>query len=204
MADESWTRGAVDAERDLVLDGPSLRALAHPVRVQLVGLLRRNGPSTASRLAEVLGLNSGATSYHLRQLADTGLIAEADDLGNRRDRWWKAVYRSTYFERSSLESDPEAAAVYLQAIASAYAERLIEFATTFPTLPETWDDTATMSDFRLRLTAEEAQALNNDLVDVIARYRRDDDVADGTTAAPDQAELVVVQLQLMPELEGGS
>jgi DNA-binding transcriptional ArsR family regulator len=48
-------------------DPTALRALSHPVRLRMLGLLRSEGPSTASRLAERLGLNSGATSYHLRK-----------------------------------------------------------------------------------------------------------------------------------------
>ncbi len=197
--DESWTT-TPQSERDVVLDGPALRALAHPLRVQLVGILRREGPSTASRLAAKLGLNSGATSYHLRQLASAGLVAEDDDLGNKRDRWWRATFRSTYFEQSSYESDPEAAMAYLNAIASAYAERTIEFGYQFPTLPPAWTNSATMSDFRLRLTSDEAERLMRELAEVVASYRRDDDVADGTVEPPTEAEVVVVQLQVMPQL----
>ena len=196
--DKPWTTDPQD-ERDLVLDGPALRALAHPVRVRIVGLLRRQGPSTASRLAEELGLNSGATSYHLRQLADAGLILEADELGNKRDRWWKAAHRSTYYDKTSYDSDPEAAAVYVTAIASAYAERTMEFANRFTELADHWEDAATMSDFRLRLTPQEATALNEELARVIESYRRDDEVEDGTVAAPDGAEVVVVQLEVMPD-----
>ena len=56
----------------------------------MLGILRFDGPSTATALAKRLGLNSGATSYHLRQLALHGLIEEAEGLGNKRDRWWQA------------------------------------------------------------------------------------------------------------------
>jgi DNA-binding transcriptional ArsR family regulator len=57
-------------EQDAVmLDPHNLRGLAHPLRVRLLGLLRSDGSSTATRLAERLGQSSGATSYHLRQLA---------------------------------------------------------------------------------------------------------------------------------------
>jgi DNA-binding transcriptional ArsR family regulator len=198
MTDDGWT-STPQNERDIVLDGPALRALAHPVRVQITGLLRRRGPSTASLLAESLGLNSGATSYHLRQLAAAGLVAEAEDLGNRRERWWRATFRSTYFEPSSYESDPEAALAYLNAIASSYARRVIDFAQVLPTLPAEWTGAATMSDYRLRLTPAEATALLEELLAVVATYRRDDDVADGAVTAPQGAERVVVQLQLIPE-----
>src|SRR5579863_2837206 len=76
---------AARAQRRAVnLDAKGLRALAHPVRVQLVDLLRRHGPSTATQLAERTGLTSGATSYHLRQLAASGFIVEDPDRGNAR------------------------------------------------------------------------------------------------------------------------
>jgi DNA-binding transcriptional ArsR family regulator len=56
------------------LDAKGLRAMAHPLRVQIIGLLRRHGPSTATGLARRLGVNSGSASYHLRQLADAGFV----------------------------------------------------------------------------------------------------------------------------------
>jgi DNA-binding transcriptional ArsR family regulator len=188
------------SERDVVLEGPALQALAHPVRVEIVGILRRTGPSTASLLAHKLGLNSGATSYHLRRLAAAGLVEEDGGLGNKRDRWWKASHRSTYFDASSYDSDPEAAMAYLNAVASAYARRLIDFGNVFPTLPGAWSDSATMSDYRLRLTPQESSRLLQELALVVASYRRDDDVAEGAVPAPEGAEPVVVQLQVMPEL----
>src|SRR5688500_6844050 len=79
----------------LTLDTRSLRALAHPVRVRLLTLLREDGGSTATKLAERLQLNSGATSYHLRQLAAAGLVEEDADRGNARERWWRSVHRGT-------------------------------------------------------------------------------------------------------------
>ncbi|WP_428995029.1 helix-turn-helix domain-containing protein [Kribbella qitaiheensis] len=40
------------------------------MRNRMLGLLRVHGPATATTLAERLGVNTGATSYHLRQLAE--------------------------------------------------------------------------------------------------------------------------------------
>ena len=66
------------------LDSHSLRALAHPLRLRLVGALRLHGPATATMLARRLDTNSGQTSYHLRQLAEARRLArEADRLSAR-------------------------------------------------------------------------------------------------------------------------
>lgn len=200
--DRTWTREPTSA-RDLMLDRASLRALAHPVRVRIVGLLRREGSSTASRLADRLGLNSGATSYHLRQLAQAGLVVEDPDRGNNRDRWWQAAYRSTYFDTAAYEADPDAAMAYLGGVAAAQAERIMSAVATLPGIPTEWRDVSELSDYSLRLTVEEAEQLLRELTDVIARYRRDDEEAGGV---PQGAERFVVQLQSMlePGPAGGS
>ena len=47
------------------------------------------------RFALTLNLNTGATSYHLRQLAQHGFVAEDAERGNARERWWAATHQST-------------------------------------------------------------------------------------------------------------
>ena len=71
------------------LDLTALRALAHPLRVEIMNELSDFGPATASMLAERLGESSGATSYHLRQLAKHDIIVEDAERGSGRERWWR-------------------------------------------------------------------------------------------------------------------
>lgn len=68
---------------------PALKALSHPLRLQLLEMLSRYGAQTASGLAERLGESSGSTSYHLRQLAKHSLVREVPEKGNGRERWWE-------------------------------------------------------------------------------------------------------------------
>ena len=103
-----------------------LRALTHPVRLRMLGILRTEGPTTATALAQRLGLNTGATSYHLRQLAQHGFIVDDETRGNGRDRWWQAAHAST---RTSLEeypdqADKEALDAYLQTVVVVYTQML--------------------------------------------------------------------------------
>jgi DNA-binding transcriptional ArsR family regulator len=67
-----------------IVDAASLKALAHPLRVDMFDRLAMLGPATASQLAEALGESSGATSYHLRQLARHGFIEEDTDRGTAK------------------------------------------------------------------------------------------------------------------------
>ncbi|MEV4775077.1 helix-turn-helix domain-containing protein [Microbacterium sp. LTA6] len=71
------------------LDSGALKALAHPLRVQIFDLLAAQGPQTASSLAGLVGETSGSMSYHLRALAAHGLIQEVEGRGTARERWWE-------------------------------------------------------------------------------------------------------------------
>src|SRR4051794_39958954 len=86
------------------LDAASLKALAHPLRVQILRLLELREQMSVTSLAVELGETTGAISYHLRQLARHGLVEEGqvDDgaaeepdgrpaVGRRRRLWRMAV-----------------------------------------------------------------------------------------------------------------
>ncbi|HYJ69117.1 MAG TPA: helix-turn-helix domain-containing protein [Nocardioidaceae bacterium] len=169
----------------------ALRALAHPVRLRLLGLLRVDGPSTATKLAERLGLNSGATSYHLRQLAQHDFVVEDAERGNSRDRWWRAAHRSTQWR----DDTPDAAArdatdAFVQAAAVVYTEQLQRAMEERPMLSREWRRATTNSDWVLDLTPERGADLKRRLVAVIEEYA-DDEPADGSAQ-------VMLQLHVFP------
>jgi len=178
-----------DPDKDLVLDTSTMKALSHPLRVQMIGLLRRFGPATATTLAQRLGINTGATSYHLRQLAAYGLIVEDAAQGNARDRWWKAAHRRTYLDSGELGVEETGA--YLATIAEVHAATLRRAAQEMPSLPDDWRDVGTMSDYWLLLTPQETSAMLEELYEVVGRYRSHDDV-DGP---PENARRVTLQLE---------
>jgi DNA-binding transcriptional ArsR family regulator len=142
-------------------DPAALRALSHPVRLRILGLLRGDGPATATTLAARLGLNSGATSYHLRQLAAHGFVVDDPDRGNARDRWWRAAHQSTRFDPADAVSpaEVEALSAFEQAIAVTHTERLQRAVEERGLLPHAWRSASTLSDWGIRLTPERARAL---------------------------------------------
>ena len=144
-----------------------LRALSHPVRLRMLGLLRGEGPATATTLAQRLDLNTGATSYHLRQLAQHGFIEEDTERGNARDRWWRAAHDSTrtdFREKGSTDEDVEA---YLSAVALLYGDRLRAAVAEMRFLPEPWRRIGTLSDWEISLTPARAEALVTALTTMI-------------------------------------
>src|ERR1700749_2883240 len=80
----------------LVTDARAMRALAHPLRVALLELMRRDGEITATRAAELLGESPGNMSWHLQTLAKYGYIEEAGG-GRGRSRPWRLASASNRF-----------------------------------------------------------------------------------------------------------
>ena len=198
-----------DQERDqepqreaVVLDPQNLRGLAHPLRVRILGLLRSHGPSTATKLAERLGQSSGATSYHLRQLAAYGFVEEDEKRrGPGRERWWRSSARYTHLPRGSARQGVAEAEGFLRAVADDCFREMDGFLAELSMLPDAWDEGWTMTDRLLRLTPEEAKQLRFDLAEVVGRYREED--PEDAESGPEGSERVVIQVQLLPRLEWG-
>jgi DNA-binding transcriptional ArsR family regulator len=191
----------IEGQDRVVLGPQNLRGLAHPLRLRLLGLLREDGPSTATKLAERVGQSSGATSYHLRQLADYGFIVEDPERTSAgRERWWKAAHRITDVSKPEIRNTPVEAEGFMRALAAELYQKIDAFVSELPTMPEEWDESSTLSDTMLRLTPEEAKELRRELIGLMERYRQD---APGV-AAPAGAERVILQVQLMPQPLGDS
>src|SRR5919204_4483228 len=109
--------------RELELTDPrALRALAHPTRLMLIGLLRSEGPLTATRAGELIGQSAASCSFHLRQLAKYGLVEEAGG-GHGRERPWRAT--AMFTEWPEIGDSPETDAAS-QLLSTVVAERYFE------------------------------------------------------------------------------
>ncbi|MFJ2741578.1 ArsR/SmtB family transcription factor [Streptomyces sp. NPDC087440] len=174
-ASEPDTTG-LSAERKIhALDARTLRGLAHPLRIQLLRALRLTGPATASQLAEKLGESSGATSYHLRQLAAYGFVEDAPERGKGRERWWRSAHDGTTFD-SSLANSPDpavrgAADLFLHEIANQHTQELSTWIATSRDWSDEWRRSTEMSDFTMALTPEQARELNSRVTELVESYR---------------------------------
>jgi len=164
-----------DKPTSITPSAAGLRTLSHPTRLKMLQLLRLEGPATATQLARQLKLNTGATSYHLRQLAEHGFIVEDHERGDARDRWWKAAHQSTRadLEARTGEEDAESSEAYLRTVALSYTEALMQHADERRYLPAPWREAGTTSDWHLRLTPERAEELVEALVEVIEGWTED-------------------------------
>lgn len=176
-----------------VTDVEALRVLAHPLRGALLGALRLHGPSTASRLAERLGESSGSTSYHLRRLAAAGFVEELPDEGNRRDRWWRAMHRTTSWDAADLVDEPagrELVDEVLHRQISLQRRLLAAHAAEMEDLEPAWRNATSLSDWSIRLSPAAVRELADELNEVARRWLE-------TREEPDQPAVTVL-LDLFP------
>lgn len=191
------TRPGFDPTKDVALDPRTLRGIAHPLRVRILSSLREDGPATATALAERLGESSGATSYHLRQLAAHGFVEEDTGRGVGRERWWRSVHRGTYSNFPGPDADEETRQLseqHLRGVTQMHGLRMRDWMEERPAMPAPWRDVAPIGGAILRLTPAEAAELGQRLAELVMSYRRDDPDA----PAPDGAARVIAQYQVMP------
>lgn len=156
----------------IVPGAQALKALTHPDRLKMLGILRLEGAQTATTLAARLGLNSGATSYHLRQLAEHGFIETDETLGNKRDRWWRARHESTIFEPAEAKGEAlNATLAMMQSVTSRHAVDMQRAQERFLDLPLDWRKAQTLSDYTIAMPAEEARALMDAIHDILMRAK---------------------------------
>ncbi|MEU4898120.1 helix-turn-helix domain-containing protein [Streptomyces sp. NPDC044780] len=177
-----------------VLDPRSLRGLAHPLRMRLLGALREYGPATASQLADRLGESSGATSYHLRQLATHGFVEDDPERGKGRERWWKAVHRGTRLGADKYLAHPDPAVrgavnTVLHEVATLHTQETSTWLGTLHGWSEEWQGAWDISDFQMRLTPELAREMRDKLHEVIESYREKEVGRDTEGSAPYRVHL---------------
>ena len=176
-----------DDLRHVNLDSRQIRVLAHPLRSRLLSQLRLNGPATATKLAGALGTNTGATSYHLRQLAEVGLVAEDAEAGHGRERWWRSAHDVTSWKRDNFAGDPDAQAAsdWLSSnFAHQLAERIEDWNSGLGDEPVEWRSATVFNDYIMRLGPEQLTAMLEELNAVIERWRTEE-------PAPDARQLLL-------------
>ncbi|WP_265443603.1 ArsR/SmtB family transcription factor [Flexivirga meconopsidis] len=180
---------------DVELDAKGMRALAHPVRLAILAKLNADGPSTATALAPDVGATPSVTSWHLRHLAEHGLVRDSDHPGSGRERWWEATSRGY---RMVVTDDESATAQTALLAATERTEgdlvgRWRE--DDEPRLPLVWRKLAGRANTTILLSADELAELEAAWEQLLAPYVRRKS-GDGTI--PGDARPVRMLLWTMP------
>jgi predicted transcriptional regulator len=156
-------------ERLNLTDPKAMRALAHPLRWELIEAIEQAGTLTATQASEMTGESPANCAFHLRTLAKYGFIEEAGG-GRGRERPWRASYDSMRLR--SIQDDPEASQA-AQALTQVWLDRLLARAqrslTSRTSWPKAFDDLLGAQTSRLYLTAAEAGELFSEIEELYDR-----------------------------------
>lgn len=150
-----------------------MRAMAHPVRLNLLAALSQRGTARAVDLSNDLGIPANNLSYHLRILARGGAIEECPERArDKRDRVWR-VAKSALSRNDPENQEPS----YLDATYQLTLAGLDWVREAWAT--EAADRMAgnsspqhhvSIANTPLRITSDQAKALRKELNELIAKY----------------------------------
>jgi DNA-binding transcriptional ArsR family regulator len=161
----------VAKKRTVQLTDPrALRALAHPIRLELMGLLRRGEPLTATQAGEEIGESAASCSFHLRQLAKYGLVEEAGG-GRGRERPWQATSITTeWASRGDDEESDAAGAMLSRLVVERHLGSAIEWLERRGSEDPEWVDAAAINDALVYMTPAELRELDAKIRTLIEPY----------------------------------
>jgi DNA-binding transcriptional ArsR family regulator len=178
-----------------VTDVWALKALAHPLRQQILRHIGQEGPATSTTLARDLGENSGIMSYHLRLLARHGFVEEIPERRHGKERWWQIVPEPQWISRGQQLS-PAARTALTEMSRLNWADDLEQFArfrarrdALGPWATGTWASGRST----LTVTRDEAAEFVAEHERLISRYQR------GPEDTPPGARTVIIRFLTYPE-----
>ncbi|NDL59350.1 ArsR/SmtB family transcription factor [Phytoactinopolyspora mesophila] len=157
-------------EEPRITDPQRLRALAHPLRAELLDVLRIEGQATATRCAELTGESVASCSFHLRMLAKYGYIEPAEQQG-REKPWRLAIHSFT----ATADFEDQASIYALREVATLAidqaAQRVREWLARGPEEPLEWIQASTISTSVFWATAEELAEVSQALSELTDRFK---------------------------------
>ncbi|MFG3129439.1 ArsR/SmtB family transcription factor [Streptomyces tendae] len=161
-------------ENQPITDLGTLKALAHPLRMQLYRGLCVARTATASQLAEQVDEAVSLVSYHLRKLAEHGLVEQADpQSADGRERWWQPASDGVSIRDENFRDAPERAAAHLVATRLFHEQRADMYRRYLderPTWGPEWNSAAPDNESLLRLTPADLADLAAELLALAKKY----------------------------------
>ncbi|MEW2522204.1 ArsR/SmtB family transcription factor [Actinacidiphila alni] len=184
-----------DPRRIRLLDDPlAIRAMAHPVRLEIHALLGEEGPLTAAEAARRLGISQALASHHLRQLAKYDFVEPAPGKDNR-ERPWRVVSTSQTWSRADLTPERAAAVNVLeQLMAERALDQLAKWQQRRPAEEPRWRDSTGIDHTGIYLTAEELTEVTGQIAALLQRYVDERPIDDKAARPPGSRHVHFTQI----------
>ncbi|GAB3435853.1 ArsR/SmtB family transcription factor [Actinophytocola sediminis] len=154
-----------------ITDPKALRALAHPLRWQLLEIVGREGTATATQCANETGESVANCSYHLNMLAKYHYVEQAEG-GQGREKPWRVTDTRMSVDELGMDTDGLLAA---RAATGAFLDyelgQIRERHHSLHLEPARWRTAVGIDNSHDYLTAEEVEELRATLRDLTDKFR---------------------------------
>jgi DNA-binding MarR family transcriptional regulator len=168
-------------QRWRLLDDPmAIRALAHPLRHDLMSIIGRLGRATTADAARELGISHGLASHHLRQLAKYGFVEQVKGKDHRERPWRLVVTSHNWSEAKATAEGAAAIDVLEQVMAEKSLESFLDWQQRRKDWPLDWREYTGIGTSTVYLTQTETRELVAGIEALLMRYVNErplDDVA---------------------------
>src|SRR5690242_12580096 len=158
-------------QRWRLLDDPvAIRALAHPLRHDLMSIIGRLGKATTADAARELGISHGLASHHLHQLAKYGFVEQVRGADNP-ERPWRLV--STSLSHEGLDEKPGGAAavdIFEQVAAERTLESFLDWQERRANWTRGWRQRSGLGRSTIYLTEDELAGLVDAIEQLVLDY----------------------------------
>jgi DNA-binding transcriptional ArsR family regulator len=165
-----------------ISDPKAIRALAHPLRLDLLQLLGAGGPATAAQCGRVLGASQASCSFHLRQLAKYGFVEDAGPGRDRRERRWQVTH-ARLSVRTGTGGDRAARQQVERLVVEREMQAILDYSRRPDSASTEWGHRAGIVTGMVLLSPDDAAAIKEKWIALLAPYTAR---ADGRQLQPGQ------------------
>lgn len=153
-----------------------MRALAHPVRLDILDAMRNEGQLTATRAAELLGQTAGNMSWHLQTLAKYGYIVEAEGAKGRSRPWKIAPGTTRVNSDDAVPGSDDAVEQLVTMMLDRSFDQLLDWWHRRKEYNQAWSDSTFITEVTSFMTPAELAELGKQVAELLRRYddRTDD------------------------------
>jgi DNA-binding MarR family transcriptional regulator len=187
-------------QRFRLLDDPvAIRALAHPLRLDLQALIGRAGQITAADAARELGISHGLASHHLQQLAKYGFVEQVPGKDNR-ERPWRLTHTSrSWRDAIATPEGAAAAAVFEEVLAERAVVNLRDWLRRRADWPAEWQPYTGVGTSTIYLTLPELAELDAAIHALIMRYVDERPLDDLASRPEGSVPVDITQIVVIPQ-----
>lgn len=170
-------------------DADRFRALAHPLRLRILEVVRALGPVTATAIGREVGESAANCSFHLRVLADGGFVEPAAGADGRQHPWQASSTGLTIDLLVGSPAERTAAREAVEILREGDRRLLLAWDAARPDAPPPWQQAGFEKSTRVRLTAEQLAELGRMWEAAVEEVTQ--------TSPTDGAAAEMVQLQMI-------